>query len=180
MLNLRATALSGSQRAFEMFLKFNGGRLLHRGTSDRSAFLECHLQHTIGLYTQKVLQALDPTAQRLNRHQTIISTLEMGAATRPWPVVGSRHRFRLDGVHGNVPESSHEVGRIHRNTAKSTLKQVPGYPKLPIDVPTVTPVCLTHGTRQSRIIRRHQNQMNMIGYQAVGPHLYTIDATRPR
>jgi hypothetical protein len=39
-----------------------------------------------------------------------------------------------------------------------------------VDEARIAPVCLAERERQSVLGRRHQNEVNMVGHEAIGPH----------
>ncbi len=69
----------------------------------------------------------------------------------------------------HVPRRGQEVVFIHDERGEAALPQVPS-PALPeVDRPRVSPMCLADGATQALGGLRDNDQVNMIGYQAICP-----------
>ena len=78
-------------------------------------------------------------------------------------------RSGAHGVELHVPRRGQEVVFIHDERGEAALPQVPS-PALPeVDPPRVPPMCLADGATQALGGLRDNDQVNMIGHQAICP-----------
>ena len=59
---------------------------------------------------------------------------------------------------------------VERNRAEAALKQMTGDPHPRIDEARIAPVRLAERKCQPVLGRRHQNEMDMVGHEAIRPH----------
>ena len=69
---------------------------------------------------------------------------------------------------------------IHGHAGEAALKEVSGPSGAGVDVVGVAPVRLAHRKGQTLAGARRQNQVNVVGHQAIGPHLDLPPLRLPR
>ena len=108
----------------------------------------------------------------------------LGAQALPYPArklfarpAGALRPHRID-LH--VARAGEQIGFVHRERRKAPLPQRSAPALAKIDMPGVAPVGFAEGGAQAARVRRHQDQMNVIGHQTVGidryPQLFPIPA----
>ena len=88
--------------------------------------------------------------------------------------------IRRHGVELHVPRRGQEVVFIHDGRGEAALPQVPS-PALPeVDPPRVPAMCLANGATQALGGLRDNDQVNMIGHQAICPDRDLLCAAESR
>jgi len=91
----------------------------------------------------------------------------MGGGARPRPRFGSRDHSRADRIPFHVPECDPQVCVVQRTGVVSALPDVPARGVRGIPKRGIPPVRLLQCQRQRLRLLRNQNQMHVIGHQAV-------------
>src|SRR5208337_386277 len=118
--------------------------------------------------------------QRSDLHQGVITPSQVSRRAAP-----AMTAWRLDqsGAHGvelHVPRRGQEVVFIHDERGEAALPQVPS-PALPeVDRPRVPAMCLADGATQALGELRDNDQVNMIGHQAICPDRDLLCAAESR
>src|SRR5271165_6915350 len=103
-----------------------------------------------------------PSAQTMPSH---VSHRAAPPAITAWCL----DRSGAHGVELHIPRRGQEVVFIHDERGEAALPQVPS-PALPeVDPPRVPPMCLADGATQALGGLRDNDQVNMIGHQAICP-----------
>ena len=87
------------------------------------------------------------------------------------PVFGARHKPRPDGIQADVAHGTQEVRRVQRYGGEAALEEMARPPSAGVDVVGIATMGLADSSTKGLGVGRHEDQMDMIRHQAVGPHL---------
>ena len=125
---------------------------------------------------QKGRDVADPVQQRPCHDQPVIFARQMRPGARPGPVLGPRDQACAHRVHRHIAGGGDQVGLVHDYRGKSVLEQMPGPAAARIDEVGVAPMRLAHGQAKSGIVSWREDQVDVIGHQAIGPDLNAAPA----
>ena len=108
--------------------------------------------------------------QRPYADQSVVTAQKMRPYARPGPVLGLRRQTRPNRVQRDIARGDHQMGLVHRDRAKPSLKEVARLPCARIDEAGVKAMRARHCQRQAERVGGRQNQVNMVGHQAIGPY----------
>ena len=99
-------------------------------------------------------------------------------ARRRWTPANRRRRHQpgADRVQRQIARRSDEVGLVHRPRGEAALKQVAGDPRPRVGEGGEAPVRLADRLGQPIGAGGNEDQMNMVGHQAIGPAGHAIGA----
>ena len=107
--------------------------------------------------------------QRSDLHQDVITPSQVSRRAAPALTAWCLDQSGAHGVELHVPRRGQEVVFIHDERGEAALAQVPS-PVLPeVDPPRVPPMCLADGATQALGGLRDNDQVSMIGHQAICP-----------
>jgi hypothetical protein len=107
--------------------------------------------------------------QRSDLHQGVITPSQVSRRAAPAITAWCLDQSGAHGVELHVPRRGQEVVFIHDERGEAALPQVPS-PALPeVDPPRVPATCLADGATQALGGLRDNDQVNMIGHQAICP-----------
>ena len=118
--------------------------------------------------------------QRSDLHQGVITPSQVNCRAAPAITAWCLDQSGAHGVELHVPRRGQEVVFIHDERSEAALAQVPS-PALPeVDPPRVPPTCLADGAMQAFGGLRDDDQVNMVGHQAICPDRDLLCAAESR
>jgi len=106
--------------------------------------------------------------QRGDLDKIVVVAGEMGTGAGPRPILGSIAQPGPNRVQRHITGRVGEVRLIHQDRSKSSLPQVTGPAVAGVDEARIAAMGIGEGPAQSVCIGRDDDQVNMIGHQAVG------------
>src|SRR5271157_1248987 len=100
-------------------------------------------------------------------HQGVITPSQVSRRAAPALTAWCLDQSGAHGVELDVPRRGQEVVFIHDERGEAALPQVPSPPFPEVDPPRVPPMCLADGATQALGGLRDNDQVNMVGYQAI-------------
>ncbi len=118
--------------------------------------------------------------ERSDLHQGVIPLSQVSRRAAPALTAWCLDRSGAHGVELHVPRRGQEVVFIYDEQGEAALPQAPS-PALPeVDRPRVPPMCLADGATQALDGLRDNDQVNMIGHQAICPDRDLLCAAESR
>ena len=153
------------------------GRRSHRSTDQLGL-----AQRPVGLSLIEVLiqkrpEVADPLQRRLDGDHPVAAARQVRDGARPAPVLRPRRQPRPHRVQGHIAQRRDQMALIHRHRAIAALPQVAARAHPGVDIAGVVAMHLAERAPQTVRARRCDDQVHMVGHQAVGPHLHP---RRPR
>ena len=93
----------------------------------------------------------------------------MGSHARPAPVFGTGNQPRPDRVEAHITQRRMKMRLIRRDRSEPPLPQMAGLSCPCIYIAGIAPVEVAKGAAQPIFVGRHDDRMDMIGHQAIGP-----------
>ena len=103
--------------------------------------------------------------------ETIILAGQMGVNAGPAPVLGAGDKSGPDRVEFDIATGGKQTRLVHRRGLETSLPEQAGTLGPTIEVLRVEPVGPANNPRQAQFVLRNQDQMDVIGHEAVGPAL---------
>ncbi len=100
----------------------------------------------------------------------------MSGRARPRPLGRVRRKPRANRVQLHVARTRQEIILIHRERGEPALPQKPAPPLAEIDTPRIVAVQPALHRRQRILVRRHEDEVDVVRHQTIGEHL---DIFRP-
>lgn len=94
----------------------------------------------------------------------------MGVDAGPWPVPGLVGQSSAHGVESHIAQRSGEMGLVHDDGAVTALPEMTGAPQSRVNMAGIAAMHRRQGSAQSVLVRRGQDQMDVIGHQHPRPH----------
>ncbi len=113
-------------------------------------------------------EALD---QRPDSDQRIIAAVQVRAGARPDPVLGPLGQAGADRVALDVTRRRRQVGLVQWERVKPLLPQRTAPPLALVDAPGVAAMRLAERRAEAIGMARYQDQVDVVGHQAIGPDL---------
>jgi hypothetical protein len=111
----------------------------------------------------------DTIPHRILAGDTIVAKSYERPRARPRPVHRPLAQARADRIHRDVPDRRHQMIFVHRNATESALPEMPG-PTLPgVHMAGVSTMQRGERSPQPVVVRRHQDQVNMVGHKNERP-----------
>jgi hypothetical protein len=108
--------------------------------------------------------------QRRDGDQPVVAARKMRPRARPSPVLRSFDKARTHRVQRAIARRRHQVRFVHHDRGEASLKQMARHPQPCVDERRIAPMRLAQ--RPSEPLGRpwRQNQMDVIGHQAIAPN----------
>src|SRR5437016_13029118 len=95
----------------------------------------------------------------------------MRAHARPWPILGASDQSRTHRMEAHIPYGRDQMRIVHHHRAEAALKEMPAPAPPPVDEVGITAVGFAEGSREAGLVAGHEDQMDVIWHEAVGPNL---------
>src|SRR3984957_3211636 len=118
---------------------------------------------------QKFAKARRNIEKRPYFDERIVPSFEMGAHARPFPFARLCAEPGAHRIEGEIARGFQHMGFVHRDAAEPALKKIPGDARAGVDEGGIAPMRLAVRARQPFKRRWRQNEMDVIGQQAIGP-----------
>lgn len=106
-----------------------------------------------------------------NANDPVILSGQMGVNAGPAPVFRPGYKSGPDRVEFDIATGGEEAQLVHRRRFETALPEQAGTLGPTIEVLRVEPVGSANNSRQAQFVLRNQDQMDVIGHEAVGPAL---------
>jgi hypothetical protein len=136
-----------------------------------SAFLNASSTDASASPSTSPLKSSMRLKDRRHRHQAVVRADEVGADARPAPVLRPRHQPRANGVHSHIAHGRQEVGLVHRDRSEATVEQMTAPASARIDEVRPSTMCRSERAGQAVLSVGNEDQMDVIGHQALSPDL---------
>ena len=117
---------------------------------------------------------VNPLVARSAVDQWIRLTMNMCSSAGVGPVHRRTCESSPHRVEEDITQGRQEVRLIHRKGGETFLPEVPGPSILTVDLKGITLVCLAQGSCQTLLTRRYDDEVHVIGHQAVGPDVQSV------
>lgn len=128
--------------------------------------LDLVLRHAAG---QEARPIGDAAEQGRDLDQGVVAPGQVGAGARPGPSLGLPDQPGPHGVQLDVAGGRQQVILVHWERVEALLPKVAAPALAEVDAPGVAAVRLAEGAPQAVGLLGHQDQMDVVGHQAVGP-----------
>jgi hypothetical protein len=125
----------------------------------------------VGFQSDQIDEGPNPFDQRRDADQSIVAAGEVRACARPRPVLCPRDQPRPHRIEGDVTRRGDQMRFVERHRGEPALKQMSGPSRAGIDEARILPVRLADRTREPVGRTRRKHEMDVVGHQAIGPHL---------
>ncbi len=94
------------------------------------------------------------------------------SSARPrWAAALDQGQPRPHRIEFHVARARQQVAFVERKRVKALLPEVAAPSLAEVDAARVAAVGLAQGGAEPVFVRRHENEMDVVGHQAIGPHL---------
>ena len=108
--------------------------------------------------------------QRRDADKFVVAPAQMRAYARPRPVARPPHQPRPQRIERDIARRRDEMRFVERHGAEAALKQMPGDAQTRVDEAGVPAVRFAERQRQTIRGIGHQDEMDVVGHQAIRPH----------
>lgn len=113
----------------------------------------------------------DSIEDRPHFDERIVNPGEMGSSAGPLPILRAGDQAGADRVEADISDGADEVDVVEYDGGKAALEEVSGPASASVDEVCVSPVGFTDSTAKVVSALRLQDQMDVVGHQAVCPDL---------
>jgi len=117
---------------------------------------------------------IDPLGARAAADQWIRLTEDLCSCAGVGPADGRFGESSPNGVEEDIAHGRHEMGLVHWKGGEAFLPEVPGPPMPAVDLEGVSVVRLTQRPGQPLLVRRYDDEVHVVGHQAVGPDAQSV------
>ena len=117
----------------------------------------------------EIRESPDPIQKRRNRDQPVILARQMRPQARPPPILGTADEPGADWVQADVAGCGGKMRFVQGHRSEARLEQMSGLARAGIDEARVAPMRLAERAGESVGMRRHEDQMHVVGHQTIGP-----------
>ena len=69
-----------------------------------------------------------------------------------------------------IARGEHQMILVHRHGAEAALKQMPRLARPGAEIAGIEPMRAAHHQSEAHVVPRRQNEMRVVGHQAIGPN----------